>query len=623
MISSPDVSTILSRVFESSHDAVIGEDHQGTITSWNLAAEKIFGFSPAEAVGNKITLISPERLRQRQANDPGNFQCEEENYFEDVCQRKNGMPFPASITLLPVKATGDNTGGYFKIIRDISERKALEKKQWLLSSIIDSSEDAIVSKNLDGIITSWNSAAEIIFGYTAEEVIGKHISIIIPPDRIEEEAMIIEQIRKGERISHFETTRITKDGRRKDVSLTVSPVRDAQGTITGASKIGRDITQRKLLEKSQALFAAIVDSSDDAIISKNLDGIITSWNRGAQAIFGYTAEEVIGKHISIIIPPSKLDEETMIIGKIRRGEPINHFETTRITKDGKEKAISLTVSPVKDARGKIEGASKIARDITDKIELEKQKSLYTTRLQDLNKYKDEFMAMASHELKTPLTVSKANLQVLGYVIKEEQQVALLDKAITQLDKMSSLIGHLLDVSKVQAGVVELNLMDFDICALVSEVVNNIQLTNESHKITLQKQDEALLIHADRDRIEQVIVNLLTNAIKYSPNVGDVCVSIALDEDQVIFRVTDYGIGISGDDIKMLFTRFFRAPGVGAIFSGSGIGLYISNEIVKRHGGKMWVDSKIGEGSSFYFSLPSATSQSLQHPELKMQSVESK
>jgi PAS domain S-box-containing protein len=239
-----------------------------------------------------------------------------------------------------------------------------EQTNNLLAAIVDSSDDIIISKNLEGIITSWNKSAEQVFGYTAQEAIGKPLTLIIPRDRQQEEIDILDRIRRGERIDHFDTVRQRKDGSLVDVSVTISPVKDSSGRVIGASKVAREITERKRWERNTALLAAIVDSSDDVIVSKNLDGIITSWNRGAERTFGYTASEAIGKHITLIIPQNRLEEENEILRRLRRGERVDHFETLRQRKDGVLLDMSLTISPVRDARGHIVGASKVARDIT-------------------------------------------------------------------------------------------------------------------------------------------------------------------------------------------------------------------------------------------------------------------
>jgi PAS domain S-box-containing protein len=472
-----------------------------------------------------------------------------------------------------------------------------------LTAIVQSSEDAIISKNLDGTIYSWNPAAEKIFGYTAEEAIGKNITIIVPDELREVEAGIIARVKMGESINHYQTIRRKKDGSRITIALSVSPIKDQNGNVIGISKIARDISDKNSIEEKQARLAAIIDSSDDAIVSKDLNGIITSWNRGAEKIFGYTEKEAIGKHISFIIPPRLIDEETHIIGQIRKGEKVSHFETIRLTKDGSEINISLTVSPIKDSNGRIIGASKIARDITEKVELDKQRRLLTKRLQELNHYKDEFMAMASHELKTPLTVIKANLQVLEQKMKGDNRLDFVNKTLKQVNKLSELISDLLDVSKIQSGKLELNMTRFNLVPFLSEIIENIQQTSPDHHIHFEAPVENITITADADRMEQVIINILTNAIKYSPNAPQISVSVSLKGTSALVEVKDGGIGISGDNIDRVFTRFFRVRGLASTFSGSGIGLYISSEIIKRHGGEIWVESEEGKGSTFYFTIP--------------------
>ncbi|MDB5199797.1 MAG: Response sensor protein [Chitinophagaceae bacterium] len=476
-----------------------------------------------------------------------------------------------------------------------------------LSAIVLSSEDAIISKNLNGTITSWNPAAETIFGYTAEEAVGKNISLIIPDELITEEHTIISKIKKGEKINHYETVRRKKDGTRFLAAITISPIKDNKENIIGASKIARDITALKSAEQKQAMLAAIIDSSDDAIVSKGLDGIIASWNHGAEKIFGYDQTEAIGKHISIIIPGDRLSEETEIINKIRKGERISHFETIRRTKDGREVNISLTVSPVKDKNGKVIGASKVARDITEKAEIEKQRQLFTERLQELNHYKDEFMAMASHELKTPLTVIKANLQILEHKMHGDTNIDFVNKTLNQVNRLTNLISDLLDVSKIQTGALELNRTNFDLTPFLEDVIENIQQTSTNHQLILNANNKKLMVRADRDRLEQVVINILTNAIKYSPNGKKVTIDTSIKNKEILISVTDHGIGIPEDDLDKVFTRFFRVRGLASTFSGSGIGLYISSEIIKRHGGSMWVESEIDKGSAFYFTIPSANS----------------
>ena len=283
-----------------------------------------------------------------------------------------------------VYASDGATQGMIGIVRDITERKLADDARYRLAAIVDSSDDAVISKTLDSIIMSWNAGAERVFGYTAEEAVGNSIMMLIPKGREHEEETILGRLRRGERIQHFETVRVRKDGNYVNVSLSVSPVKDGKGNIVGAAKIARDITERKRAEEFQLQLAAVVESSEDAIISKTLQGIISTWNSGAEHVFGYTAEEAIGQSILMLIPPERKDEEKTILEKIRRGERVEHFETERVRKDGRRLNVSVTISPIKDSRGEIVGASKIARDITERIRVENALREETQTLELIN-----------------------------------------------------------------------------------------------------------------------------------------------------------------------------------------------------------------------------------------------
>jgi PAS domain S-box-containing protein len=233
-----------------------------------------------------------------------------------------------------------------------------------LAAIVESSADAIISKTLDGVITSWNPAAETIFGYTAAEAIGHSMLMLFPADQLHEETEILARLKRGEPTDHFESVRVRKDGRHIDVSVTLSPIRDSSGRIIGASKIARDVTNRKSTEAAAALLAAIVRSSDDAIIGKDLNNLITSWNRGAEKLFGYAAGEMLGTSIMRLIPTEQQAQENAILEGVKHGQSLEQFETVRQTKDGRLIEVSVTASPIQDAGGRLVGVSKVARDIT-------------------------------------------------------------------------------------------------------------------------------------------------------------------------------------------------------------------------------------------------------------------
>jgi PAS domain S-box-containing protein len=361
--------------------AVYTTDPTGRITYYNEAAAALWGCRPD--LGNSDwcgswKLFWPDGRVMPHDQCPMATAVKKQQAIrglEAVAERPDGtrvpfLPFPTPI----FNASGVFVGAVNMLV-DITERKRAEEATQRLACIVDSSDDAIISKDLDGIISSWNKAASRLFGYEAAEVIGKPVTILIPQDRRDEESFILQQIRRGERIDHYETVRRRKDGGLIDVSLTVSPVRNAQGKIIGASKIARDITKRKRELDASLMLASIVETSDDAIISKNLDGIITSWNKGAERIFGYMAEEMIGKSIKVLIPREYHPEEDTILERIRHGQRIEHYETIRQRKHGSLINVSLTVSPVADPQGKIVGASKIARDITERKRSETQISL--------------------------------------------------------------------------------------------------------------------------------------------------------------------------------------------------------------------------------------------------------
>jgi len=262
-----------------------------------------------------------------------------------------------------------------------------------LAAIVASSHDAIISYSLEGVLLTWNRAAEQIFGYAAAEIVGKPIYLVIPPERERDQTSIMDKIRRGERVEHYETVRRRKDGALISVAITASPLIDADGAVTAASEIARDVSGRARTDRLAYHFAALIESSEDAIISKDTNGIIQSWNKAAERLFGYTPEEIVGKSVRTLIPLECHYEEDEILTRIRRGDRVEHFETVRRAKDGTLIDISLTISPIRDNRGNVIGASKIARDIREKkraeVLLEQQSKRLTALNQELEKRVEE------------------------------------------------------------------------------------------------------------------------------------------------------------------------------------------------------------------------------------------
>jgi PAS domain S-box-containing protein len=338
-------------------------------------------------------------------------------------------------------------------------------------------------------------------------------------------------------------------------------------------------------------WAAIIDSSDDAIISKSIDGFITSWNKGAQRLYGYTPKEIIGKPVSILMPPEKKDDFPFIMSELHKGKRIEHYETKRQTKDGRILDVSITVSPIRDSQGTIIGASKIARDITEKKEDERRR--------------DDFVSTVSHELKTPITSQKIFGELLEKMIIKKGDTELLSyiqKINKQTSKMIKLVEDLLDLSRMQKAFLRIEKKVFSIDELLDEVKENIQLTTEH--IIIKEDTLKANVCGDKERIGQVLLNLINNAIKYSRKKGKIILTENIKDDYVVIGIQDFGIGIASQHFNKIFERFYRVnDDEGKTYPGMGIGLFLSREIIERHNGKLWVESTYKKGSTFFFTLP--------------------
>ena len=468
-----------------------------------------------------------------------------------------------------------------------------------LAAIVESSDDAIISKDLNGYVTSWNAAAERMFGYSAGEIVGLHITTIIPAERRTEEDYVLERIRAGLRTQHFETVRCRKDGSLLDVSLRISPIMSAEGTIVGASKIARDITHRKAMERDAMRLAAIVESSADAIVSKDLNSIILTWNAGAERMFGYTAAEAIGRHISLIMPDDRPDEDDAVMARVRANESIAPYETVRRRKDGTLLDISLTISPIRSPSGEVIGASKIARDISHEKALREAAT-------KASRVKDEFLATMSHELRTPLNT------LLGYT--HMLQTGSLDQAgvAKALDAMgrngralTELVNDVLDASKIVTGTIRLETESIDLGTVIEEVVAAIRPAAVAKSVRLEASvAKPLMVDGDPARLRQVIWNLLSNAIKFTPS-GSIAVRAWSEPGRVRLDVQDTGIGIAPEAVSHVFERFWQADSTHTRgHSGLGLGLALVRSLVELHGGRVIARSAgLGRGARIEVELP--------------------
>jgi PAS domain S-box-containing protein len=357
---------LIAAIVEYSEDAIVGSTLDGIITSWNPAAERMYGYSSEEIIGKSGNLLAPEdRADEFRATVTTVKEGEAVGHFETTGVRRDGSLIPVSLTVAPIHDEDGAIVGASAVHRDVTgQRRAFDVGQ-RMEAIVESSDDAIIGRTLEGIITSWNPAAERMYGYSSEEVVGKSIDRLTPEHLMAETGAVVAKVRAGQRVERLETVGVRKDGAVFPASVTISPIRDADGAIIGASAVHRDVTeQRRAFEVGQRM-EAIVESSDDAIIAITLEGIVTSWNPAAERLFGYTTEEIIGKSAEAVTPEDRPDEMTDILAKVKAGKHIDHLETIRVRKDGAVFPVSLTVSPICDADGATVGASMISRDMAE------------------------------------------------------------------------------------------------------------------------------------------------------------------------------------------------------------------------------------------------------------------
>jgi PAS domain S-box-containing protein len=457
------------------------------------------------------------------------------------------------------------------------------------AALVNASDDPIISKDLTGRIISWNRAAARVFGYQTEEILGQSVLRLIPPRFHHEENEILRKLRADETIEPYETNWLRKDGTNVSVSVIIYPVRNETGNIIGASKIAHDLSERKRNDESRFRLAAIVDSADDAIVSKDLNGIVTSWNAGAQQMFGYTAGEMIGQSILRIIPEELQYEEDEILRKLRAGDRIDHYETKRVKKNGDRIEVSVTISPIRDEVGRVTGASKIARDISDRKRVEllliqSEKLVATGRM----------AATIAHEINNPLE-SVMNLIYLARQYSSESSKAhqYLLTAEEELERVSHIARQTLGYYKDTGSPTEVYLHD-----LIENVlaVYNSKLIAASIAVEVQFNDLQKIV-ASKGEMLQVFSNVIANAIDAMPQGGTLKIStrnlIGSAGDGIQTVIRDSGTGIKQDHLAKIFEPFFTTKGD----LGTGIGLWVVRQLLERRGGQISVASTTEQGNS--------------------------
>jgi PAS domain S-box-containing protein len=650
-----DIDHVFKELVNASPVAIYTCDQQGYITFFNQAAAALWGRQPE--IGEDMwcgswkiyypsgTPMPPDQCPMARTLKEGKpFDGEEITIERPDHTFRNLLVFPR-----PMFNDRNIVIGAHNTLVDITEQKKGEEKQAMLSAIVESSDDAIISKNLNGIILSWNAGAQKIFGYTEQEVIGKSIHILIPNSLRTEETKIIRDIKSGTKIGHYQTVRLAKSGKEIPVSLTVSPIKDHHGHVIGASKIARDISE--LLQTEN-----IIKQSVQRLAILNAIGKVISEKLDAPSILQLVTDattKIAGAHFGAFFY-NTIDEsgEACMLLK-SSGVPLEAFEQFGIsqnTVDFKSAFGSEGVTRVDDIRndarygkngtyywapkdhspvasymavpliassgivmgglffGHPEPAMFTAEHEETVISIASQAMVALDnaklfeQVKALSAKKDEFIALASHELKTPLTTIKGYLQILEKKEKEKADKLFIERTLNQVDKLNSLVSDLFDISKIEAGTLLLYNETFDIRELIFEVIETFHYTNRTHQIIFRDAGQPLFIKADKQRMEQVMINLVANAIKYSPKANMVRIVVEQTDISVTVRIKDEGIGLSPSQQKKIFTRFYRAEGTSNV-PGLGLGLYLTKEIIDRHYGTINVSSELGKGSEFFFSLP--------------------
>jgi PAS domain S-box-containing protein len=483
----------------------------------------------------------------------------------------------------------------------------------LLSATLESVADGVLAMDLDGQVLAYNTKFASIWHFPPDflqrknrrEFVDFEASYVKNPEAFRELCSRHLAQPEQENVDVIEML----DGRTFEC---FSIPQNINERCVGVVISLREITERRQVEQALAVFAAIVDSSHDAIISKTLDGIITSWNYGAERLFGYRAEEAIGQPILMLIPPERAGEEPLIIARQKRGEGVDHIETVRLHKSGERIHVSITLSPIKDSHGRVVGVSKIARDITQRkhTEFEREELLARERqsrheAESANRVKDEFLATLSHELRTPLTAIMGWTSILQSTeLNSEESARGLSTIERNARVQAQLVEDILDVSRVITGKMRLDIQTIDLSLIIEEALNSVLPAARAKNIQLDRviDETASRASGDPARVRQIIWNLLANAIKFTPNGGRVEVQLRQAGEQVEIIISDNGQGISPEVLPFIFDRFRQADSTSTRrHGGLGLGLAIVRHLAELHGGSAEAISE-GEGRGAVFSV---------------------
>jgi len=604
-------------------DAVITTDTTGCVTYINGVAESLTGWSKADALDQpleKVFRIVNEATRQPVEN-PANRVLRHGIVVglanHTVLIRKDGSECPIDDSAAPIRDEQGHVSGCVLIFRDVTAQRLVEREKEnqlhtarLLASIVESSNDAIIGKSLDGFIQSWNAAAERLFGYTAEQAIGQHISLVIPLDLIAEEARIIASLKAGQRIEHYETERVRSDGQRISVSLTISPIKDGSGNVIGASKIVRDITDRQRAERDRQNFVTLVENSTDFIGMCDMDGMPFFVNRAGLEMVGLDSiDNALRTPLQEFFFPE--DQEMITNEFLPKVREIGNNEVEvrfRHFKTGAARWMVYKVLMLRNVANQPIGYATVSQDITDRKRLEDDLRRLAVDLSETDRRKNEFLATLAHELRNPLAPMSNMLEVVKRADGDSETIRRAHDTIErQLTQMVRLVDDLLDLNRITHDRLELRRSEVELSSVIQQAVEVARplIDTAGHNLTIDLPPEPIFLNADQTRLAQLFGNLLNNSCKYTRPNGEITLSVKRRDGEVAVTVKDNGAGIPPEKLDSIFDMFMQVDRTAEQSQGGlGIGLTLVKRLTEMHGGSIEAKSDgEGQGSEFVVRLP--------------------